>query len=49
MSHAAPAPFTIATSKVARLTHVVRRSWSQARLTDRQLMELRTNLSRHAG
>jgi hypothetical protein len=49
MSYAAPLPSTSATSKVARLTNVVRRSWSQARLTDRQLMELRTNLTRHSG
>jgi hypothetical protein len=36
-------------SKVARLASAVRRSWSEARYADRRLMEMRTNLSRHAG
>jgi hypothetical protein len=49
MSYVAPASSTTATSKVARLTQAVRRSWTEARLTDRHLMELRTNLSRHSG
>lgn len=34
---------------VARMTEVLRKSWNQARLTDRELMALRTNLSRHSG
>jgi len=37
------------TTKVARLTDAVRKSWTQARLTDRELMALRTDLSRHSG
>jgi hypothetical protein len=37
------------TSKVARLTAALGRAWQSARLADRQLMEIRTNLSRHAG
>jgi len=37
------------TTKVARLTAAVRRSWSEARYADRRLMELRTNLIRHVG
>jgi hypothetical protein len=49
MSHIAQAPSRIGTSKVADLTRIVRRRWTEARLTDRHLMELRTNLSRHAG
>jgi hypothetical protein len=49
MSYIAQAPSRTGTSKVAQLTHIVRRRWTEARLTDRQLMEMRTNLSRHAG
>lgn len=37
------------TSKVARLTAAVRRSWTEARDADRQLMALRINLTRHVG
>lgn len=36
-------------SVYARLTAAVGRAWTEARLTDRRLMELRTELSRHAG
>ena len=44
----APASNTL-TSKVARLTAAVRRTWTEARYTDRQLMAMRTDLSRHSG
>ena len=37
------------TTKVARLTEALRQSWTHARLTDRELIALRTNLSRHSG
>jgi hypothetical protein len=37
------------TSKVTRFTAAVRKTWTEARLADRRLMELRTNLSRHSG
>jgi hypothetical protein len=36
-------------STVARLSAAVGRAWTDARIADRQLMELRTELSRHAG
>ena len=36
-------------SVYARLSAAVSRAWTDARLTDRKLMELRTELSRHAG
>ncbi len=49
MSYVAAAPSRTGTSKVARVTHAVRASWSQARLADRELMALRTNLTRHSG
>jgi hypothetical protein len=42
---AAPKP----TSKVARLAAAVRRSWADARYADRQLMAMRTELTRHSG
>jgi len=35
------------TSKVARLTAALGRAWQSARLADRQVMEIRTDLSRH--
>jgi hypothetical protein len=35
-------------SKVARLTAALGRAWESARLADRQVMEIRTDLSRHA-
>ena len=34
---------------VARLSAAVGRAWTDARLADRRLMELRTDLTRHAG
>jgi hypothetical protein len=37
------------TAKVARLTEALRQSWTQARLTDRELIALRTSLTRHSG
>ena len=37
------------TSRVVRLTQAVRRNWAEARIADRQLMALRTNLTRHVG
>jgi hypothetical protein len=46
MSYAA---HPVASTKVARLTAAVRRSWTEARYADRQLMALRTNLVRHVG
>jgi hypothetical protein len=36
-------------AKIARLSQALRRSWTQARLVDRELMALRTDLSRQAG
>jgi hypothetical protein len=36
-------------SKVTRLTTAVRKNWTDARLLDRRLMEMRTSLSRHSG
>ena len=35
-------------TKVARLTAALGRAWESARLADRQVMEIRTNVSRHA-
>ena len=35
------------TLKVARLIAALGRAWQSARLADRQLMEIRTDLSRH--
>jgi hypothetical protein len=37
------------TTKVSRLTAAVRRTWAEARYADRQLMAMRTELSRHSG
>jgi len=48
MSHVTPAP-SKSTSKVARLTAAWRRSWAEARFTDRQLMAMRTQLTRYSG
>jgi hypothetical protein len=48
MSHATLAS-SAPTTKVARLAAAVRRSWTEARYTDRRLMEIRTNLTRHVG
>jgi hypothetical protein len=36
-------------SKVARIASALRRNWSEARYADRRLMEMRTDLARHAG
>ena len=47
-SYATPASSKSA-SKVALLTQAVRRSWTQARYADRQLMAMRTDLVRHVG
>jgi hypothetical protein len=49
MSHITPASSNTSLSKVTRLTSAVRRTWTDARYADRELMEMRTNLSRHAG
>jgi len=40
-------PHASRTSKVARLTAALGRAWQGARLADRQVMEIRTDLSRH--
>jgi hypothetical protein len=49
MSYVTAAASNTSASKVARLTAAVRRNWSEARYADRQLMALRTNLTRHVG
>ncbi|MGA8246408.1 MAG: hypothetical protein WB797_05840 [Nocardioides sp.] len=49
MSHAAHTMSHPRIARIARLTDAVRRNWTEARHTDRRLMELRTNLSRHSG
>ena len=36
------------TSKVARLTMALGRAWQAARVADRQVMEIRTDVSRYA-
>lgn len=36
-------------AKIARMSQALRKSWTQARLVDRELMALRTDLSRNAG
>lgn len=36
------------TSKVVRLTAALGRAWRSARLADRQVMEIRTDVSRYA-
>jgi hypothetical protein len=36
-------------SHVTRMTDALRKNWNQARLTDRELLALRTNLTRHVG
>ncbi len=48
MSYAAPSS-SKPTSKVVLLTRAVRKSWAQARRADRQLMAMRTELTRHSG
>ena len=49
MSYVIPASSNTPASRVARLVVAVRRSWTEARYADSRLMEMRTNLSRHAG
>jgi hypothetical protein len=50
MSYVTPVAHHAATvTKVARLSAAVRRSWTEARQADRQLMAMRTNLTRHSG
>jgi hypothetical protein len=49
MSYVTPASSNARASRIARLAAVVRKNWTEARYTDRRLMEMRTNLSRHAG
>ena len=49
MSYRSSTPITTSSSKVARISAAVRRSWTEARYADRRLMEMRTNLSRHSG
>jgi hypothetical protein len=48
MSHVIAASSKSA-SKVVSLSQAVRRSWTEARYADRQLMAMRTNLTRHVG
>jgi hypothetical protein len=40
---------TTSHARLARFATAVRRNWAEARYADRRLMEMRTNLSRHAG
>jgi hypothetical protein len=49
MLHTTPAQSGRRSSKVTRLTATVRKTWADARYADRRLMEMRTNLTRHAG
>jgi hypothetical protein len=49
MSYVTGATSAASTTKVSRLTEALRQHWTQARLTDRELMALRTNLIRHVG
>jgi hypothetical protein len=49
MSYAARTTSNPRIARIARLTDAVRRNWTEARYTDRRLMEMRTNLSRHSG
>jgi hypothetical protein len=48
MSYVIAAP-SKSTSKVVRLSKAVRKSWTDARYADRQLMAMRTHLTSHAG
>jgi hypothetical protein len=48
MSHVITAS-SKSTAKVVSLSQAVRRSWTEARYADRQLMALRTSLTRHVG
>ena len=49
MSHVIRASNSDRSITVARVTEALRRNWMQARLADRELMSLRTNLVRHVG
>ncbi len=49
MSHITSALSTGRAVTVARLSAAMRKNWAEARSADRQLMALRTNLSRHSG
>lgn len=49
MSRVTSAPSPRRTTKDANLTKALRQRWTQARLADRELMALRTHLSRHSG
>ena len=49
MSHVAPISSGSRTSRIAKLSAALRQTWNEARYTDRRLMEMRTNLSRHSG
>ena len=48
MSHVITAS-SKSTSRVVRLSKAVRKSWTEARHADRQLMAMRTSLTRHVG
>ena len=43
-----PGTHASTTSKAARLTAALGRAWQSARLADRQVMEIRTDVSRYA-
>lgn len=49
MSYAAHASSHSRIATIARLAAAARKSWTEARYTDRRLMEMRTSLSRHSG
>ena len=49
MSHVIWASNSDRSITVARVTEALRRNWTQARLADRELMALRTDLVRHVG
>lgn len=46
MSMATRSTYASRTSKITRFTAVLGRAWESARLADRQVMEIRTDLSR---
>jgi hypothetical protein len=49
MSRLIPASSASRSAKARRVLRALRKSCTQARLTDRDLMAMRTNLSRHSG
>lgn len=49
MSHVTQASNSDRPITVARVTEALRRNWIQARLADREVMSLRTELVRHVG